>query len=184
MWWPSLALGRHVVTIPSLRTISRAQNWTKETPEKGGKLGKKVRIWKPAVKIHRFCIFSDLLDVYYDTNEHIDMNPIISCQASSDTSLEYQQGVDWLQMARTASKMAQKGQKISQNGRFSKIHVCGLGTLNLSQEMSDKMQNESTRGRLAWNSPYSLKNGPKRPKNGPKWGYTGHLKPINPLLIL
>ena len=39
------------------------------------------------------------------------MNPLKSCQLSSDTSLEYQQWVDWLQMARTASKMAQKGQK-------------------------------------------------------------------------
>ena len=70
-----------------------------------------------------FGFFSDLLDVYYDPNEHIDMNPIKFCQASSDTNLEYQQGVDWLQMARTASKMAQKGQKMAQNGQFSKILI-------------------------------------------------------------
>ena len=46
------------------------------------------------------------------------MNPIKSCQASSDTSLQYQQGVDWLQMACTALKMAQKGQEMAQNGQF------------------------------------------------------------------
>ena len=41
--------------------------------------------------------------------------------------------------------MAQKGQKMAQNGQFSKIlyNAYGVGTLNLSQEMSDKMQNES-----------------------------------------
>ena len=71
-----------------------------------------------------FWFFSDLLDVYYDPNEHIDMNPIKFCQASSDTNLEYQQGVDWLQMARTASKMAQKGQEMAQNGQFPKILAC------------------------------------------------------------
>ena len=37
---------------------------------------------------------SDLLYVCYERNEHIDKNPIKSCQASSDTSIEYQQGVD------------------------------------------------------------------------------------------
>ena len=52
------------------------------------------------------------------------MNPIKSCQASSDTSLEYQQGVDWPQMARTASKKAPKGQKMGQNCRCSKILAC------------------------------------------------------------
>ena len=57
-----------------------------------------------------FSLFSDILGIYYELNEHIDMNPLKSCQASSDTSLEYQQGVVWLQMARTGSKMAQKGQ--------------------------------------------------------------------------
>ena len=62
---------------------------------------------KNMVKIDHFLgFFSDLLDVYYDPNEHIDKNPIKFCQASSDTNLEYQQGVDWLQMTRTASKMA------------------------------------------------------------------------------
>ena len=84
------------------------------------------------------------MGVYYELNEYIDMNPIKSCQASSDTSLEYQQGVVWLQMARTGSKMAQKGQKWLKMVNFQKyLHVCGVGTLNLSQEMSDKMQNES-----------------------------------------
>ena len=72
------------------------------------------------------------MDVYYDPNEHIDMNPIKSCQASSNTSLEYQQGVNWLQMACTASKMAKKGQKmlkcknfkiIANRGRAEKIHA-------------------------------------------------------------
>ena len=52
----------------------------------------------------------NILGVYYELNEHIDMNPLKSCQASSDTSLEYQPVVVWLQMARTGSKMAQKGQ--------------------------------------------------------------------------
>ena len=47
-------------------------------------------------------------------------------------------------MARTGSKMAQKGQKWLKMVNFQKyLHVCGVGTLNLSQEMSDKMQNES-----------------------------------------
>ena len=84
------------------------------------------------------------MGVYYELNEYIDIDPIKSCQASSDTSLEYQQGVVWLQMARTGSKMAQKGQKWLKMVNFQKyLHVCGVGTLNLSQEMSDKMQNES-----------------------------------------
>ena len=65
---------------------------------------------KNVVKIDHFRCFSDILGVSYELNEHIDMNPLKSCQASSDTSLEYQQGVVWLQMARTGSKMAQKGQ--------------------------------------------------------------------------
>ena len=34
-----------------------------------------------------------------------------------------QQGVDWLEMDLTASKMAQKGQKMAQNGQFSKILI-------------------------------------------------------------
>ena len=62
-------------------------------------------------KLTIFVVFSDILGVYYELNEHIDMNPLKSCQASSDTSLEYQQWVVWLKMARTGSKMAQKGQK-------------------------------------------------------------------------
>ena len=78
-----------------IRTITL--HWTEKTS----------KIWS---KLTTFWFFSDLLDVYYDPNEHIDMNPIKFCQASSDTNLEYQQGVDWLQMARTASKMAQNGQ--------------------------------------------------------------------------
>ena len=52
------------------------------------------------------------MGIYYEQNEYIDMNPIKSCQASSDTSLEYQQGVVWLQMARTGSKMAQNWLKL------------------------------------------------------------------------
>ena len=52
------------------------------------------------------------------------MNPLKSCQLSSDTSLEYQQWVVWLKMARTASKMAQKGQEMAQNGQFSKTLAC------------------------------------------------------------
>ena len=81
------------------------------------------------------------MDVYYDPNEHIDMNPIKSCQASSDTSLEYQQGVDWPQMAHIASKMAQKGKKKwPKMVNFKKYsHVCGVGTLNLCQNMPDKI---------------------------------------------
>ena len=47
-------------------------------------------------------------------------------------------------MACTGSKMAQKGQKWLKMVNFQKYsHVCGVGTLNLSKEMSDKMQNES-----------------------------------------
>ena len=66
---------------------------------------------KNVVKIDHFCSFSDIIGVYYELNEHIDMNHLKSCQASSDTSLEYQQGVVWLKMAHSSSKMAQKGQK-------------------------------------------------------------------------
>ena len=44
---------------------------------------------KNMVIINHFCFFSDLLDVYYDTNEHIDMNPIKSYPTSPGTSLEY-----------------------------------------------------------------------------------------------
>ena len=83
------------------------------------------------------------MEVYYDPNEHIDMNPKKSCQASSDTSLEYQQGVVWFQMACTGSKMAQKGQKWHKMVNFQKYsYVCGVGTLNLCQEMSDIMQKD------------------------------------------
>ena len=39
-----------------------------------------------------------------------------------------------------------------------------MGTLNLSQEMSDGIQIESTMGRLVLNGLYSLKNGPKGQK--------------------
>ena len=84
------------------------------------------------------------MGVYYELNEHIDMNPLKSCQASSDTSLEYQQVVVWLQMARIGSNMEQKGQKWLKIVKFQKyLHVYGVGTLNLSQEMGGKMQNES-----------------------------------------
>ena len=44
-------------------------------------------------------------------------------------------------MARTASKMAQKGQKMVNFQKY--LYVYGVGTLNLSQEMSDKMKNKS-----------------------------------------
>ena len=44
------------------------------------------------------------MGVYYELNEHIDMNPLKSCQASSDTSLEYKQGVVGLQMAQKWQK--------------------------------------------------------------------------------
>ena len=64
------------------------------------------------------------MGVYYELNEHIEMNPLKSCQASSDTSLEYQQGVVWLKMARTGSKMAQKGQKWLKMVHFFKILAC------------------------------------------------------------
>ena len=42
------------------------------------------------------------MGVYYELNEHIDMNPLKFCQAYSDKSLEYQQEVVWLQMAQKA----------------------------------------------------------------------------------
>ena len=48
--------------------------------------------------------FSDILDVYTGLNEHIDMIPSKSCEASSDTSLEPQNGVVWFQMAQKALK--------------------------------------------------------------------------------
>ena len=52
-----------------------------------------------------------------------------------------QQGVDWLKMAHTVSKMAEIGQKW---GIFKKILECmWCGYSKLSQEMSDKMKNES-----------------------------------------
>ena len=49
MWWLSLALGRHVVTIPNLRAPLRTslgpQNWAKKiTWKKGAKLGQKGAI--------------------------------------------------------------------------------------------------------------------------------------------
>ena len=77
------------------------------------------------------------MGVYYELNEHIDMNPLKSCQASSDTSLEYQLWVVWLQMTRTGSKMAQKWPKMVDFQKYS--HVCGVGTLDLSQEISEMM---------------------------------------------
>ena len=46
-------------------------------------------------------------------------------------------------MARTGSKMAKKKPKMVKNGQFSKILECGVGNLNLSQEISDKLKNES-----------------------------------------
>ena len=82
--------------------------------------------------------------VYYELNEHIDMNPLKSCQASSDTSLEYQQGVVWLHMALTGSKMAQTGKIWQKMVNFQKYsHVCGVGTLNLCQKIPDKILKES-----------------------------------------
>ena len=60
------------------------------------------------VEIDHFCCFSDIMGFYYELNEHIEKNPLKSYQASSDTSLEYQQGVVWLQMALTGSKWPKK----------------------------------------------------------------------------
>ena len=40
--------------------------------------------------------FSDILDDYSGPNEYIDMIPSKSCEASSDTSLEPQNGVVWV----------------------------------------------------------------------------------------
>ena len=62
------------------------------------------------------------MGIYYELNEHIDMNPLKSCQTSSDTSLEYKQGVVWFQTARTGSKMAQKGQKWLKIINFQKYY--------------------------------------------------------------
>ena len=62
------------------------------------------------------------MGIYYELNEHIDMNPLKSSQTSSDTSLEYQRGVVWLQMARTGSKMAQKGKKWLKIINFKKCY--------------------------------------------------------------
>ena len=62
------------------------------------------------------------------------MNPLKSCQLFSDTSLEYQGLV--------GSKWPVQPQKWPKMANFKKYsHVCGVGTLNLSQESSDKMQN-------------------------------------------
>ena len=47
---------------------------------------------KDLVKIDHFRCFSDIMSVYYELNEHNEMNPLKSCQASSDTSLEYKHG--------------------------------------------------------------------------------------------
>ena len=55
------------------------------------------------------------------------MNTINLSQETSDEIKLNKQGVDWLEMARTASKMAQKGKKngskrqkkMAQNGQFS-----------------------------------------------------------------
>ena len=63
------------------------------------------------VKIDRFTHFWDILDIFSELGVLNDLNPFAYRQASYDTSLEYQQGVVWLKMARTGSKMAQKGQK-------------------------------------------------------------------------
>ena len=55
-----------------------------------------------------------------------------------------QQGVDWLEMALQPQKWPKKAKKWPKMVTFQKyLHVCGVGTLNLSQEMSNKMQNES-----------------------------------------
>ena len=48
---------------------------------------------KNVVKIDHFHCFSDILDVYFGWIEQFDMIPSKSCQVSSDTSLEYQQGL-------------------------------------------------------------------------------------------
>ena len=62
------------------------------------------------------------------------MNPLKSCQLSSDTSLEYQQGL-------VGSKWPVQPQKWPKTANFKIYsHECGVGTLNLSQESSDKMQ--------------------------------------------
>ena len=58
-----------------------------------------------------FLQFSDILDVYFGRNEQFDMIPSKSCQVSYDTSLEYQQGVGWLQMTQKWPLKAQKGYK-------------------------------------------------------------------------
>ena len=71
------------------------------------------------------------MGVYYELNEHIGMNPLKSCQLSSDTSLEYQQGL-------VGSKWPVQPQKWPKMANFKKYsHGCGVGTLNLSQESSD-----------------------------------------------
>ena len=39
--------------------------------------------------------FHHILDVFSGLNDQIDLNPFASCQASSDTSLEYPHGIFW-----------------------------------------------------------------------------------------
>ena len=63
-----------------------------------------------------FLQFSDILDVYFGRNEQFDMIPSKSCQVSSDTSLEYQQGVGWLQMTKNGLLRLKKGIKRPRNG--------------------------------------------------------------------
>ena len=69
-----------------------------------------------------------------------------------------QQGVDWLEMALQPQKWPKKAKKWPKMVNFHKyLYAYGVGILNLSQEMSDEMHNESTRVRLARNGPTASK---------------------------
>ena len=81
-------------------------------------------ILRKCPKTPKMVNFDHIFDDLSELSDQNDLIPLEYCQASSDTNLEYQQGVDWLQMARTASKMAQKGQEMAQNGQFPKILAC------------------------------------------------------------
>ena len=67
----------------------QAQKWPKKIAQNGQFSKILACMWCGDSKLDHFCFFSDLLDVYYDTNEHIDMNPIKSYPTSPGTSLEY-----------------------------------------------------------------------------------------------
>ena len=55
-----------------------------------------------------------------------------------------QQGVDWLEMNLQPQKWPKKAKNGPKWSIFKNTYnAYGVGTLNLSQEMSDKMQNES-----------------------------------------